>query len=80
MNCTFCDTNKIKETTTNYERNIKGVKYIIRNVPALFCETCGDYYFDDKIVKFIKNEFIKKENNQEDKFVRITNYEDLKNM
>jgi len=62
MNCTFCDTKSIKNTKTNYERNIRGIKYIVKNVPALFCQGCGDYYFENKTIKFIRAQFIEKIN------------------
>jgi YgiT-type zinc finger domain-containing protein len=54
MLCVFCDKNTTKEVFTDYEKNINGKKIIVRNVPALFCEACGDYYFDHKTLKLIK--------------------------
>lgn len=48
--CAFCQTDKMKSVKTNYERTIGGRKIIVKNVPALYCETCGEYYFDKKVL------------------------------
>lgn len=54
MKCIFCTKDSLKEVLTVYEKNINGERILVENVPALFCETCGDYYFDSDVVKQIK--------------------------
>jgi len=49
MECVICkngNTHKGK-TTVTLERN--GTIVIIKDVPAMFCENCGEYYLDTKI-------------------------------
>ncbi len=60
MMCSFCNTDNLKQTETIYERTIKGKKIIVQNVPALYCDECGDFYFDNKTVKSIKINIINK--------------------
>ncbi len=60
MMCSFCNTDNLKPIETIYERTIKGKKIIVQNVPALYCDECGDFYFDNKTVKLIKKNIINK--------------------
>lgn len=55
MMCVFCQKQGIREVQTDYNQNIKGIKIIVQNVPALYCETCGDYYFKNSDIKLIRN-------------------------
>ena len=53
MLCVFCEKENIGEKYTEYIKNYKGKKIIVKDVPALFCETCGDYYFTNQTIQLI---------------------------
>jgi len=51
----FCK-NKINfETTTNYVVNYKNSIIIIKNVPCLECEQCGEKFFTDDVAEKLEN-------------------------
>ena len=53
--CMFCK-NKINfETTTNYVVNYKNSIIIIKNVPCLECEQCGEKFFTDDVAEKLEN-------------------------
>lgn len=54
MKCVFCQKENIQEVFINYETNIDGNKYVVKNVPVLHCKTCEDDYYDNKVLKQIK--------------------------
>jgi YgiT-type zinc finger domain len=76
MLCAFCRTEKLKQVKTNYERNIKGQRYIVENVPALFCETCGDYYYTNEVIKEIREKILDKQQTINSS-TKVYNYESI---
>ena len=59
MTCVFCEKSTIQEVKTDYSRNFKGKKILVRGVPANYCETCGDFYFENAIIVKIKDYVLK---------------------
>jgi YgiT-type zinc finger domain-containing protein len=53
IQCVFCNTDNVKEVKTDYTRNIKGRRILVKNVPALYCESCGDYFYHAKVLRQI---------------------------
>jgi len=60
--CTFCEKESVKNVLTDYERNINGKKIIVKNVPALYCETCGEYYFSNETITQIREKITRAKN------------------
>ena len=47
--CMFCKNNSLIESTTTHVVNYKNCIIIIRNVPCLECEQCGEKYYTDTV-------------------------------
>ena len=47
--CMFCKNNSLIESTTTHVVNYKNCIIIIRNVPCLECEQCGEKYYTDAV-------------------------------
>lgn len=50
MKCYRC-AGEIKESTTTYFVDLKGLMVIVKNVPCWECEQCGETTFDDTVVE-----------------------------
>ena len=50
--CSCCN-GKLKQDTTDFIVNVEGEIVIIRNVPALICEKCGEKYFSADVSRKI---------------------------
>lgn len=56
MNCPLCKSKMIKDTTTltfNIEDN---QILVVKNVPALICEQCGEEFIDIQVTKNIEEQ------------------------
>lgn len=49
MKCLACKYGTPKPGVTNFTAERDGVLIVVRHVPALICETCGEEYLDDSI-------------------------------
>ena len=76
MVCVFCEKEGIREVFTDYTRNFKDKKVIVKNVPALYCETCGDYYFKNSVIKEIRN-FINNKTDKTVEYIMLFDYNDI---
>ena len=46
MNCVICKTGTVKFGTATYPVVRDGHTYVLRDVPAMVCQQCGEPYFD----------------------------------
>ena len=53
MNCVMCK-GEMVEGTINYPIDHESRFLLIRNVPALICEQCGEYFIDDTVFEKIQ--------------------------
>ena len=51
MMCKYCKNEHLIESTTTHVVDLKNQLIIIRNVPCLECDQCGEIYFSDEIAK-----------------------------
>ena len=53
MQCTICKTGKMKsgQVTVTLER--EGSIIIIKGVPAMVCENCGEYTLNEMVTKYV---------------------------
>jgi len=72
--CPLCQGYKYKSTTT-FTVDLKFGVVVIRNVPALVCEQCGEEWIADKEAE--KLETIVKEAKQKHSLVEISDFSDL---
>ena len=49
--CFVCKHNVIKPGTTNKMFETDGRFIIIKDIPALICENCGEIYFETEVIK-----------------------------
>ena len=49
MKCLACKHGTPKPGVTNFTAERDGVLVVVRHVPALICETCGEEYLDDSV-------------------------------
>jgi YgiT-type zinc finger domain-containing protein len=49
MKCLSCKTGNPTPATTTFTAERNGVLVIVRHVPALVCNQCGEEYFEGKI-------------------------------
>ena len=54
MNCVICKGDFI-EGLVNHIVDINNHIIIIKNVPALICSQCGDYFIDDKVARVLES-------------------------
>ena len=52
--CMYCKDNSYKETTTTHVVNYKNCIIVIKNVPCLECEQCGEKYYSDEVAEKIE--------------------------
>ena len=52
--CMFCKNDKYVESTTTHVVNYKNCIIIIRNVPCLECDQCGEKYYTDEVAEKIE--------------------------
>jgi len=48
MNCIMCKGN-LEKGLINYPVDARSQFLLIKDVPALICDQCGEYFFDDEI-------------------------------
>ncbi|MEE3450417.1 MAG: type II toxin-antitoxin system MqsA family antitoxin [Acutalibacteraceae bacterium] len=53
--CIFCKNIEYKESFTTHVVNYKNCIIIIKNVPCLECEQCGEKYYTDDVAEKIEN-------------------------
>ncbi len=49
--CMFCKNKTYTESTTTHVVNYQNCIIIIRNVPCLECEQCGEKYYTDEVAE-----------------------------
>lgn len=52
--CFFCK-GDLKESRTTYTANINDCIIIVKNVPCLECQQCGEKYFNDDVMIQLEN-------------------------
>ena len=52
--CMYCKNTKYKESTTTHVVNYKNCIIVIKNVPCLECEQCGEKYYPDDVAEKIE--------------------------
>ncbi len=50
MYCFTCKGGNLKENLTTYVSTLKSCVIIVKNVPSLVCEQCGEVYYNNDIV------------------------------
>ena len=50
MTCYACN-NKLKQSTTTYFVDLKTCMVIVKNVPCLKCEKCGEVFYSDAVTE-----------------------------
>lgn len=53
MTCYYCQKN-LKSKKVTYNINRQGYDVILREVPALVCQECGEIFFEEKSVNLIQ--------------------------
>lgn len=53
--CMYCKNESYKETTTTHVVNYKNCIIVIKNVPCIECEQCGEKYYTDEVAEKIEN-------------------------
>ncbi|MCD8181410.1 MAG: type II toxin-antitoxin system MqsA family antitoxin [Firmicutes bacterium] len=53
MKCIEC-AGELTEKTKTYVANLDSCVIIIKNVPALVCESCGEVYYSDEVFERIE--------------------------
>ncbi len=49
MNCMTCEHGALKRGIGTFEVDHAGTKLVVKQVPALVCDNCGDEYFEGTI-------------------------------
>jgi YgiT-type zinc finger domain-containing protein len=49
MKCIVCKHGELAPGTATYTTDTDGVVMVLRNVPALVCDTCGEEYFEQDV-------------------------------
>ena len=52
--CMFCKNSCFTESTTTHVVNYQNCIIIIRNVPCLECDQCGEKYYTDEVAKILE--------------------------
>ena len=68
MKCTICDSELI-QSKVNHIVDFDNHIIIIKEVPALVCEQCGEYYLDNEIALKVENIIDKVYQNHAEVFV-----------
>jgi YgiT-type zinc finger domain-containing protein len=53
MKCVICKTGEAKASTATFTVDRDGHTYVLRDVPALVCQQCGEPYFDSEVTKHV---------------------------
>ena len=51
MKCLSCKSGNMEESTTTYTAVLKNCILIIKNVPCMKCEQCGEKYYTDEVAE-----------------------------
>lgn len=51
MNCFTCKGEHLSEERKTYTATLKTCVIIVKNVPSLVCEQCGDVYYVNEVMK-----------------------------
>lgn len=51
MNCFTCKGGHLKEELKTYVANLDNGVIIVKNVPSLVCQQCGEVYYTDAVMK-----------------------------
>ncbi len=65
MNCFMCKSGVLKEKLKNYIVDLDHCIIIVKNVPSLVCEQCGDVYYTNKVMKQLEEIVDKLEQNSQ---------------
>ena len=49
--CMLCKCDTVKQSTTTHVVNYKNCIIVIKNVPCLECEQCGEKYYTDEVAE-----------------------------
>ena len=49
--CIFCKNDTVVESTTTHVINYEGCIIVIKNVPCLECDQCGEKYYTDEVTE-----------------------------
>ena len=49
--CIFCKNDTVVESTTTHVINYEGCVIVIKNVPCLECDQCGEKYYTDEVTE-----------------------------
>lgn len=52
--CMYCKNDTYKEVTTTHVVNYENCIIVIKNVPCLECEQCGEKYYTDEVAERIE--------------------------
>ena len=63
-NCNFCGNKNIKSTQTEYTYKHNNAYLLVKEVPCLQCEYCGEQYFEAKVLQQIEKEFFSIQNGE----------------
>ena len=55
MNCLFCKSGVMKESTTAYFAQLKNCYVIIENVPCWQCDQCGEILYKASVLEKIED-------------------------
>ncbi|MBI9037787.1 MAG: type II toxin-antitoxin system MqsA family antitoxin [Bacteroidales bacterium] len=53
MECGICKNGKTKQGFVTFTLERKNVIVVFKNVPALVCENCGDFYLTEETTKLL---------------------------
>jgi len=53
MNCVICKNGKTKSGLVIFTLERENVIVVFKNVPALVCENCGDFYLNEETTKLL---------------------------
>lgn len=51
MNCFTCKGGHLKEEIKTYVANLDHCVIVVKNVPSLVCQQCGEVYYTNEIMK-----------------------------
>lgn len=70
--CSFCGNKNLKQTSTEYTYKLNDQYLLMKNVPCIKCEFCGEKYFEAKVLKQIETEFFNIQNGTKKPEKKIT--------
>lgn len=51
MTCPVCGNGQLADGTTTFTADVDGTLLVVRNVPALVCDVCGEPFIDDEVAE-----------------------------